>query len=68
MNVKIDIQDLHYVLENTPANQNIMFTGRLNRMMKLLQGILQEVLNIFMAIGLLYVLFFFYLLSCSWTL
>ena len=68
MNVKIDIQDLHYVLENTPANQNIMLTGRLNRMMKLLQGILQEVLNIFMAIGLLYVLFFFYLLSCSWTL
>lgn len=28
MNVKIDIQDLHYVLENTPANQNIMLTGR----------------------------------------
>ena len=28
MNVKIDIQDLKYMLDNTPASQNIMLTGR----------------------------------------
>lgn len=28
MNVKIDIQDLQYVLDKTPAEQNIMLTGR----------------------------------------
>lgn len=28
MNVKIDITDLRYVLEKTPADQNIMLTGR----------------------------------------
>lgn len=28
MNVKIDIQDLIYMLDNTPASQNIMLTGR----------------------------------------
>lgn len=28
MNVKIDINDLQYVLEKTPADQNIMLTGR----------------------------------------
>lgn len=28
MNVKIDIQDLMYVLEHTPASHNIMLTGR----------------------------------------
>lgn len=28
MNVKIDIQDLKYMLDNTPATQNIMLTGR----------------------------------------
>lgn len=28
MNIKIDIQDLRYVLDNTPASQNIMLTGR----------------------------------------
>lgn len=28
MNVKIDIEDLKYVLDRTPASQNIMLTGR----------------------------------------
>ena len=28
MNVKINIEDLHYVLNNTPASHNIMLTGR----------------------------------------
>lgn len=28
MNVKINIQDLKYMLDNTPAEQNIMLTGR----------------------------------------
>ena len=28
MNVKIDIQDLKYVLDKTPSDQNIMLTGR----------------------------------------
>lgn len=28
MNVKINIEDLHFVLERTPASHNIMLTGR----------------------------------------
>lgn len=28
MNVKVNIQELHYILDHTPADQNIMLTGR----------------------------------------